>query len=73
MLWAAVGISGIFGVLRFVVPVSGKINRNDIYKDLAHIWVGILIGAAVYEPGFWWLAGGITALEVAAFLLRKSS
>lgn len=35
-----------FGVLRFIVPVSGTINTNDIYKDLAHCFVsGVFVAA----------------------------
>lgn len=63
------------GVLRFIVPVTGGINHDDIFKDLAHIFVGILIGMACgvkkISP-FGWMALGMTILEVVAFILRKS-
>ena len=42
-------ITAIVGVGRFFVPVSG-LDSADIYKDIAHIWVGILVGAAWYAP-----------------------
>jgi len=29
-----------FGVARFIIPVEGAINKADIYKDLAHLFVG---------------------------------
>lgn len=66
-------VTVLFGVLRFVVPVEGKINKQDIFKDLAHIWVGLLIGVAFFKPEVWFLAGGITALEVVAFFVRRKS
>lgn len=37
----------VFGVARFVVPVAGAINKADIFKDMAHIFVGGLFGAAI--------------------------
>lgn len=36
----------VFATARFIVPVTGKINKSDIFKDMAHIWIGILIGIA---------------------------
>ena len=36
-----------FGILRFIVPVTGAINKADIFKDIAHCFVGGLIGAAI--------------------------
>lgn len=36
-----------FGIARFIVPVEGKISHEDIFKDLAHIFVGILFGVAI--------------------------
>ena len=35
-----------FGIVRFMVPVHG-LNDADIFKDLAHIFVGGLFGAAI--------------------------
>ena len=64
-------VSIAFGVARFIVPVSGKINKGDIYKDLAHIWVGVLIGVAVMCPSLWWLPAAMTLLEVVAFIARR--
>ena len=37
-----------FGIVRFMVPVHG-LNDADIFKDLAHIFVGGLFGAAIAE------------------------
>lgn len=36
-----------FGIARFIVPVTGAINKADIFKDMAHIFVGGLFGAAI--------------------------
>lgn len=77
-----------FAFLRFVVPVSGKLNKRDVYKNLAHIWVGILLGIAIASTGvafnaagwptfdfngwYWGLAIGLTAVEVVAFIVRRA-
>ncbi len=44
-----------FGVARFIVPVTGAINKADIFKDMAHIFVGGLFGAAILASvvGHW--------------------
>ena len=64
-----------FGIARFIVPVEGKINKRDIFKDMAHLFVGFVFGYAAngsdWEP--WALAVGLTVLEVVAFLVRKAS
>lgn len=44
--YVAVAATLAFGVLRFIVPVSGAVNPDDVFKDLAHVWVGILFGIA---------------------------
>ncbi len=72
LLGGLIGGSLLFGYLRFVVPVSGKVNPSDIFKDMAHIWVGILIGAALVLGGWWWLSPvALTILEVVAFIVRR--
>lgn len=40
-------IAAVFGILRFVVPVEGVIAKEDVFKDLAHCYVGGLFGAAI--------------------------
>lgn len=71
IILAAVAI--VFGVLRFVLPVEGKINKADIYKDLAHLFVGGVFGAGLGtgEAGYFWIAGVLSVLEVVAFNVRK--
>lgn len=51
MLYVLIAVTIVFGILRFVVPVTGAINNADVFKDLAHIWVGILIGIAAVVGG----------------------
>lgn len=64
-------VAAVFGILRFLLPVAGKVNRADIYKDLAHIFVGFLLGYGFADHAGWWLAGALTVLEVVAFIVRK--
>ena len=64
-------VTVIFGFLRFIVPVEGKINKKDVFKDLAHIWVGVLIGLAFVDERYGVLALAITVLEVLAFQVRR--
>lgn len=68
---AIILITASFGIARFFVPVSGKINNGDIFKDMAHIWVGILIGITIMDTRYWILPAGLTLLEVAAFVIRR--
>ena len=70
-----------FGVARFLVPVTGELNQADVFKDVAHVFVGILFGYAgaastVFNNKIriyaWGLALGLTTLEVVAFFLRHN-
>lgn len=73
MMSVLVVISVAFGVARFVVPVTGRVNKADIFKDLAHIWVGLLLGVAIVMGDWWWsLPVGLTVLEVVAFAARRA-
>lgn len=54
----------------YFVPVGG-LRKQDIFKDLAHIYVGCLFGAGFYNLTYLWLALGITAVEVIAAVVRK--
>ncbi len=76
-----------FGVARFIVPVEGRIDHADIFKDLAHVFVGGCFGAAIqatasnsnkklgqaiFDAAYLWaIAIGLTILEVVAFLARR--
>lgn len=64
-------VAGALGFLRFKLPVSGGINHADIFKDIAHLFVGFCIGFGFYDEWGWWLAGGLTVLEVVAFVIRR--
>jgi hypothetical protein len=66
--------AAVFGVLRFVLPVEGRIEQADIFKDLAHVFVGFAFGYAGYARNrkeLWSIAIGLTILEVVAFVVRK--
>lgn len=39
-------LCGIMAVLRFVLPAPG-LDTADIYKDIAHLFVGGILGAAL--------------------------
>jgi hypothetical protein len=71
MVWFMVIVSLCFAVSRFVVPVAGKVNTGDIYKDMAHLWVGFVFGWAAAGNAYgWWIGGALTVLEIVAFVVR---
>lgn len=53
-----------FAVLRLTLPVRG-LDARDVFKDLAHVWVGFLIGARR-----WKAAGILSLVELLAAVLR---
>lgn len=74
----------VFGFMRFAMPSHG-LNFDDVFKDVAHVFVGGLFGAYLYGwacSGSWWpdappgqrllgsLAIGLTVLEVVATLVK---
>ncbi len=77
MFYFLLGISAIFAVARFLVPVEG-LSQADIFKDLAHLWVGFLFGAAWFKKSdddeekilYWILPVTLTVIEVIAFFVR---
>ena len=73
MFWIFTAITIVFGVLRFTLPVTGEINKKDIFKDLAHVFVGTIIGLAIGAQSWDYgtLAILITVLEIVAFITRK--
>ncbi len=68
----------VIAVLRVVIPAPG-IRTDDIFKDLAHIFVGGLFGAAFTShackgehTGYLYaMAVGLTSIEVLAFIISK--
>jgi hypothetical protein len=76
-----------FGIGRFLMPASGQIHPDDLFKDACHLFVGGLFGAAILATvvrdsytmlstsvcrNLWILAIGLTVLEVIAFLIFKN-
>lgn len=70
-------VSACFCSLRVALPSSG-IDRGDIFKDLAHVWVGLILGAAIVTTHYklpprvylWALFLLLIAVEVGAGLLK---
>lgn len=87
MIYVIFLITVAIGVARFIVPVSGELNTADIYKDLAHLWVGFLFGWFAANLKIWntsridvpWsgrillMAIGLTVLEVIAFFVCRKT
>jgi hypothetical protein len=71
--WIILAVAVAFGVARFIVPVEGRINPADIFKDAAHIAVGLMFGYAIGKRRWelWSIPSALTAVEVAAFFIRK--
>lgn len=65
----------LFGVERFRVKLNGlQLDWPNVYKALAHVFVGITIGVAMTqtdEPGYWMIPIGLTVLEVVAAIVRR--
>jgi len=62
-----------FGVARFRVPLRG-LDFRDTFKDLAHLFVGGVFGAAFafWSAWEWWaIAVGLTLVEVVAAVVRR--
>lgn len=74
--WAVV-VSIIFGTLRAALPGSG-LDFRDTFKDLAHVWVGLLLGGALVASYYklppratlWALFVLLCVVEVCAALLK---
>lgn len=67
---AAVALGG----YRLTLDPTGPLQTQDIFKDVAHLFVGGCIGAGLKgSKAGWWLAGLLTALETAAFLVGKNT
>lgn len=73
MIWVLAVLWIAFAVSRFAfLPAKGTLGLA-IYKDLAHVFVGFLFGAAAFTGSgcLWGMAGGLTAVEIAAFVVRR--
>lgn len=60
-------ISIVFVVFRFTLPFEGVINKADIFKDMAHLWVGFTFGLGTTNRKYLYLGVLLTILEVIAF------
>lgn len=70
-------------IFRPGTTLLGPFAVKDWFKDMAHIWVGVLIGVgwalhltgrAPYSRFAWWLLLGLTAVELlcaTATIMRK--
>lgn len=62
------------GAVRFLIPTTGQFSPVGSYQAVAHLFVGFLIGGAVFAVGSRWfyaiLAGGLSAVELVAFLMK---
>lgn len=80
MKYQLVVVALTFAVLRFTIPMPGlDLSIASLYKDMAHIFVGVMFGAAIVSTIAWgwksvwvWiLAAGLTLVEVAAFFILR--
>lgn len=71
--WIVLALCVVFAVLRFTLPVH-ELNFADTFKDLAHLFVGGVFGAAIAtkRKDLWAVAGALTIAEVAAFFVRRA-
>lgn len=76
-----VAVALIFTVGRFAITMPAvDFSLASVYKDLAHLLVGGLFGAAIMETVrggeskrmLWVLAGGLTGVEVIAAVIAFS-
>ena len=56
-------------VLRFALPTH-NLNPQDIFKDIAHVYVGILIGLASKHKSIWFLVAILIIVEVIAVIIK---
>lgn len=70
--WIVLALCLMFAILRFTLPVHG-LNFAATFKDLAHLFVGGVFGAAIAtrRKDLWAMAGALTAAEVVAFFARR--
>jgi hypothetical protein len=52
ILWAiAICITLLFAAGRFYVPGHPLTGWPGFYEAMAHIWIGVLVGAVIWTPG----------------------
>ncbi len=72
MIWTIAIVAVVFGVIRLFVLEPRGLNLTffGIFKALAHVFVGVLIGCALFDPAYWWIAGPLTLVEVRCELAK---
>lgn len=60
-----------FVVARFIMPFESVVHHDDIFKDMAHLWVGFLLGTGIYKRPYLYLGIAATVAEVIAFFFHK--
>lgn len=70
MIWIFLAFT--IAIVRIIMPAHG-IQSQDIFKDIAHLYVGGLFGAwfATKKKCYRDVALALTALEVIAFLIKS--
>ncbi len=80
-------VSIYLGALRLLTPVVSQVHKEDIFKDLAHLWVGgmLFLGAGVHilwkqkriigrrplAADCFWIGVLLTVLEFVAFKIYQ--
>lgn len=75
MLWTCGGIAVFFAIARFEVTAWPAVWLN-VYKSLAHVFVGGLWGAGIVlwpEREYLLLATCLTMVEIVAFLMTRKA
>ena len=72
--WVLAAACVLLGAARFAVGEHRPVSPAGSYQALAHLFVGGLFGGwmATGRRSLLWMAAGLSALEVAAFLLSRS-
>ncbi len=70
-MWLCIGMGVGFAVLRFTLPSHG-LNSQDIFKDLAHLFVGGMFGAFIAsgKREYLLIGAALTAVEVVAAVCK---
>lgn len=72
-------VSIMFGAQRLAMPVVSQVHKEDLFKDFAHLLVGLLFGLGLaswskaprYLRKYFWLGIVLTLLELYAFEANK--
>lgn len=53
MYWLTILVAIGLGVARLAMPVVSEVHREDIFKDLSHLFVGAMYGAGFTSFYLW--------------------